>query len=154
MRSVYRMFILAGLSGVAGLWAVTAQAQDQARILRVEHATVSGSAGRTASLYSPRISKFADLNEGVPREVYTVYWLPPSRGTPSGTLVTFEYRQERSPDIKFLYIKYPFLAQGERKATFEIAENARRVGGGVTAWRVRVVHGGRLLAEQTSDTWR
>ena len=155
MRCIYRLVALAGLAVGVGFRGAAAQAQEKARIVSVEHVVAAAStAGRSTSLFSPRMPKFADPREVGPREVYTVYWLPPAQGTPPGTLVSFEYCQERSPTIKFLFIKYPFVAQGERKATFEIAEDARRVGGAVTAWRARVVCGGRLLAEQTSDTWR
>lgn len=154
MRSVCGMILLAGLA----CWAASpagAAVQERARILAVQHATLADTtSGRAMSVFTPRMGKFSDINEGVPREVYTVLWLPPRDGTPPGTLVTFEYRQKSAPSTKFLFIRYPFAAQGERRAVFEIARDARRVGGPVTAWRARVVHSGRLLAELTSDTWR
>ena len=154
MRSVCRMILLAGLA----CWTASparAAAPERARILAVQHATLADTdSGRAMSIFTPRMGKFSNINEGIPREVYTVLWLPPRDGTAPGTMVTFEYRQERAPSPKFLFIRYPFVAQGERKAVFEIARDARRVGGPVTAWRARVVHSGRLLAELTSDTWR
>ena len=120
-------------------------------ILRVDHFQQSDSSGNyeTAS----HMPKFVDLYETTPREVFHVIWSAPQAGLPENTMVTFEYRQEHMANVKFLYIRYPFPARGEKKAVFEVTGNARRRGGPVTAWRARIVYGGRLLAERVSENW-
>jgi hypothetical protein len=132
-----------------------AQAQDRARILDVgRRDTGTRSGDFSSSLMSPRLPKFVDSGTAVGREVFEVRWRAPAAGLPEQTLLTFEYRQEFSDRVRFLSIRYPFRAEGERTATFEITPEARRRYGRVTAWRARVVLGGRILAEQSSKSWR
>lgn len=87
------------------------------------------------------------------KEVFKVYWTAGEEGLPAGTLVLFEYRQKLSPLIRTLFIRYPFEVKGERCAEFEIGRDALRARGRVVAWRARVTHGGRVLAEQASAEW-
>ncbi|OQW96299.1 MAG: hypothetical protein BWK77_05375 [Verrucomicrobia bacterium A1] len=138
---------------VAGVSA--AQAQDRARILGVDRRDTGPHSGDfSSSLLSPRLPKFMDGGPAAGREVFDVRWRAPAAGLPAQTLLTFEYRQEYSDRIRFLSIRYPFRAEGERNATFEITPEARRRYGRVTAWRARVVLGGRVLAELSSKSWR
>ena len=144
-----------GLAAVLAVAAVHAAgaAPQRARpvILRVDHYQQSNSAGNyeTAS----HMPKFTDLYETTPREVFHVIWAAPEAGLPENVLVTFEYRQEYLANVRFLHIRYPFPVKGEKKAVFEVTGQARRTGGPVTAWRARVVYGGRLLAERVSENW-
>lgn len=151
MLSVHRVVVMAVLMGLTGVTGVGAQVQSRPRILRVERLVA---ADRSASPVPPYLPKFMDDLAPAAREVFNVYWTAPQPGLPAGTLLTFEYRQKRAERIKFLHVKYPFTVAGERKATFEIAGPAARAGGPVTAWRVRVVSGGRALAESVSESWR
>lgn len=151
MSAVCRVVVMAVLLGLAQSAGAAAPRQDLPRILQVEHARKADPAGGPAPVYLP---KFADALQAAPRETFVVRWDASSSGLPAGALLTFEYRQERSERIRFLHVKYPFAVAGQRKAVFEVAGAAARAGGPVTAWRVRVVQGGRALAESRSSSWR
>ena len=144
----------AGLMGVAELASAVAPPQNRIRILRVEHVADAGIASAPApSLMSSQLPKFAEAAAPSPREFFSVYW-EPTVIAPEGTLVTFEYTQEFSRDIKFLFTKYDWAVEGLEKASFTVLTGGARPGGRVTAWRARVVYRGRLLAQTQSDTWR
>lgn len=155
MQSAVRLVIAVVLSGVLVVNVVAAPREGGARILRVERLEVAGSAGGAGtSLLTSRLPKFTGRPARPDKEVFHVYWTPSPEGLAAGTLVTFEYRQERDDRVRFLSIKYPFTVEGQRKAVFEIAGAALRVGGRVSAWRVRVVRGGRVLAQRSSGSWK
>jgi hypothetical protein len=146
--------MMADLMSVATLMTVTAQSQNRVRILRVENILDAGAATAwDASLMSSRLPKFADATASSPREIFNVYW-DSAIAAPAGTLVTFEYLQEFSPRIRFLFTKYEWPVEGEEKTAFAIDIGGARPAGRVTAWRARVVYRGRLLAETKSGTWR
>jgi hypothetical protein len=144
----------AGLMGVAELACAAAPPQNRVRILRVEHVVDAGAASnRVSGMISSQLPKFADAAEASSRELFSVYW-EPTVAAPEGTMVTFEYTQEFSPNIKFLFMKYDWPVEGLEKAFFTVNTGGARPGGRVTAWRARVVYRGRLLAQTQSDTWR
>ena len=148
------MFMIAGLMGVAEPASAGVSLQNRIRILRVERVLDAGAAAAwDASLMSVRLPKFADATASSPREIFSVCWAP-AIATPAGTLVTFEYLQEFSRHIRFLFMKYEWPVEGEEKAVFAIDLGGTRLAGYVTAWRARVVYRGRLLAETKSGTWR
>jgi hypothetical protein len=154
MILVNRWVVMSAVAMVAA-GACVAKAQERARILGVDHREEAGGAAeRSPSLMSPRLPKFTEPAGGAARETFVVRWQAPAAGLAAGTLLTFEYRQERSNRVRFLSIRYPFQVQGERRATFEITREARQRYGRVTAWRVRAVAGGRALAELSSKSWR
>ena len=128
-----------------------AQPYSRPVIVRVDHYQQSNTSGNYET--DSHMPKFTDLYETTPSEVFHVVWTAPQAGLPENVMVTFEYRQENLANLKFLYVRYPFRVKGEKKAVFEITGNARRSGGPVTAWRARVVYGGRLLAERVSENW-
>ena len=146
--------MMAGLMSVTARTTVAAQPQNRVRILRVEHVVEGGpdkSVG--SSMISSQLPKFADATAASPREFFSVYWQP-TIVAPEGTLVTFEYTQEFSPGVKFLFEKYEWPVDGEEEAFFSINIGGSRPGGHVTSWRARVVYRGRLLAETQSKNWR
>jgi hypothetical protein len=146
--------MMASLMSVTALTTVAARPQNRVRILRVEHVLDAGAdSAWDSSLMSSQLPKFADATATSPRELFTVYW-EPAVAAPEGTLVTFEYTQELSPGIKFLFTKYNWPVDGEEKTVFAIDIGGTRPAGRVTAWRARVVYRGRLLAETKSVTWR
>lgn len=148
------LFVMAGLMMEAARATVAAKSQNQVRILRVESVLDAGSATLwDTSLMGSRLPKFADAAASSPREIFSVYWKPVI-AAPTGTLVTFEYLQEFSRHIQFLFTKYEWPVEGEEKATFAIDVGGARPAGRVTAWRTRVVYRGQLLAETQSGTWR
>jgi hypothetical protein len=152
--SVSRWFITGVLASTVVWGPIPAQAQNQARILSVDHHEQADSAAASYSLMKPRLPKFMDSAAAASIDVFEVRWRPPSAGLPAGGLLTFEYRQELSDRVRFLSIRYPFRVQEERKGVFEITRAACKAHGRVTTWRARVVQGGRVLAEQRSKSWR
>lgn len=104
-----------------------------------------------SGLFGAQLPKFADASGNGGLEIFEVVWRTPPAGMAAGTLVTFEYLQPGASQVKFLFIKHAFPVQGNQAARFEVA---RRGMGPVTAWRARVVRGGRLLAERRSESWR
>jgi hypothetical protein len=134
--------------GVAARMAIAGPVQDPPQILRVERAARAPTG--SPSLVPARLRLFTPA--ATPSaEVFHVYWRAPARGAPVNTLVTFEYRQRYSPAVRFLAVRYPFVATGENKATFRVA--GPESPGPVVAWRVRVVWGGRRMAERASPSW-
>lgn len=137
----------------AGVMALAAAAGAAPVIERVEH-RVFETARASRDLLPSRLSSFDAAPAGAMTEKFFVDWRTGEGRLPAGVLVTFEFQMERSPRIRTLFIQYPFEVQGRRRATFEVAESVTRQGGRVEAWRVRVVHQGRRLAEKTSESWR
>ncbi|MBP7831272.1 MAG: hypothetical protein KA248_15290 [Kiritimatiellae bacterium] len=129
----------------------SAAAAETLRILRVQHQALN-SRRESPALMPDRLGP-ADPAPAAGAERFRVYWHAGEDGSPPGTVVTFEFRQAYRPLIQTLFIQYPFKVKGERCATFEVAEPTVRRGGRVVAWRVRILRGGRRLAERTSDTW-
>ena len=153
--SINRWIILAILAAVAGWGLPTARADESPQIIGIDRReAMDRSADTGASLMKPRLPKFTEAMGSSPREVFQVRWRAPGAGLPAGTMLTFEYRQAYSDRVRFLSIRYPFAVRGERTATFEVTGEARRTNGHVTAWRARVVLGGRALAEQVSPSWK
>jgi hypothetical protein len=142
------------LMSLAALTTEAAQPRNRVQILCVEHVVDAGAnAAWKSTLMSPQLPKFADATAASPREIFTVFW-EPTLAAPAGTMVTFEYVQEFSRHIQFLFMKYEWPVEEEEKAVFAIDVGGTRPAGRVTAWRARVVYRGRLLAENRSETWR
>jgi len=154
MAVIVGVLMTAGLMSVMALTTAAAQPQNRVRILRVEHVVDAGvDSAWDSSLTSSQLPKFADATASSPRELFSVYW-EPTVAAPEGTLVTFEYTQEFSPRVKFVFTKYEWPVEGEEKAFFAVNTGGSRPAGHVTAWRARVVYRGKLLAETRSETWR
>ena len=146
--------MMAGLMSVTAQTTAAAQRLPRVQILRVEHVLDAGiHTAWDTSLMSSHLPKFADATATSPRELFTVYW-EPALAAPEGTMVTFEYLQERSPHIQFQFMKYDWPVDREEKALFAIHLGGVQPAGRVTAWRTRVVYRGKLLAETRSETWR
>lgn len=131
----------------AGLLCVLAWASGAANIDRVEFvAQAVEPAG--VGLAPPQMPKFVQDRPGHAKARYVVRWNA-GAGVPAGALVTFEYRQDAADRIRFLSWKCEAALKGAQVTEFEIPG-----GGRAEAWRVRVVYGGRRLAETASDSWR
>jgi hypothetical protein len=87
-------------------------------------------------------------------ETYSVSWAAPNPGLAPGVKVLFEYVLEAAPERRVLQVQYDFKTVGPRKAVFAIPWKDYRAGGNVKAWRVQIVHAGRLLTEQASPDWK
>jgi hypothetical protein len=135
---------------------VLADKPDVLRITRIEidhNRTQEPTASRVSR--SRRLPKF--VPEGDESEsgdlALAVYWRPPRQGAGPGVRVRLEYTQEHFGRAQQLEISYPFRVFKERRAEFIVPRKLLNSGGPVTAWRVRVLDGRRLLAERRSQAW-
>jgi len=148
------------LLAFSGLQPVLSQPQaPQARILRIERQTVYNNAYNTGSenpsAAGDYMTKFIGKGGGgAGSEVFAVYWNALGNGLDADAMVTFEFRQQFDDAVKFKHIKYSERLQGDVKSKFTVPENTIRIGGPVTAWRVRVVKSSHVLAEYATDNWR
>lgn len=143
------------LAAVALSVALPAFAASGPNIARVEDRRPPvGDAIASSSFNALHLDKFADERLDVDGHVFLVHWDPADAGTPAGTVVQFEYRQQDPEKTRSLNVSYPFIVNTRRCATFKITGEAFRTGGLVTAWRVRILNGGQVLAEQQSKSWR
>lgn len=129
------------------------RASGEARIVGVEHTfELEPIVNKSASIMSDPMPKFVEESR-LTREVFSVTWKASDGGIEAGAVLIFEYRQKFAKGIRNLQVKYPFTVDGARQSTFVIPGKNVKAGGIVTAWRVRLVLRGRLLAEQTSSSW-
>lgn len=147
MGRVSRPVVAAGFFFAAALAAFPAPPSGAARIVRVERDAQVVEAP-TVGLVPAQMPKFMQERPGRAVSRYLVRWNA-GAGVPAGALVTFEYRQGAADRIRFLSWKLETALKGEQTTVFEIPG-----GGDAEAWRVRVVYGGRRLAELASDSWR
>ena len=130
-----------------------AQSAGHPRIVEVDHRfEMEPPAVKSASPVDDRMPKFM-IERALTREVFAITWTPPAGGVEAGAVLLFEYRQKYGKTIKNLQVKYPFAVEDQRQSTFVIPGKNIKADGEVTAWRVRLVVRGRLLAEQKSRSW-
>lgn len=147
-----KLMILLAATALAG--AVPALAQRGPGILRVEDRRSSvGEAIASPSFNALHIDKFVDERLDVDGHIFLVHWDPAEGGSAPGVKVVFEYRQQDPQVTRSLEVAYPFRVTNRRCATFKITGEAFRKGGLVSAWRVRILDGGKVLAEQQSESW-
>ena len=86
-----------------------------------------------------------DLSIDDQREEFYVRWTPKTV-----TLVKFEYRQVAKPSEVF---EQAYVPHGDERHLFEVRGEQFRSGGVVSAWRVSVWEGDRVVAEEKSVLW-
>lgn len=94
-----------------------------------------------------------DLSIDEQREEFYVHWRPaptPRSGPASITLVKFEYRQVARPNTVF---EQTYVPHGDTSKVFAVRGEEFRSGGSVSAWRVSLWNGNRLVAEKKSFLW-
>jgi hypothetical protein len=154
MSAFHLLVISSAIAFSTGSTSEAGLLSNAGRILKVERLRVPRQALiHNPSLQASRLPKFMDKHEGVPHEVFHVYWKAPREGTNPGMLVTFEYRQERGDGVRFLHVKYPLPVRGRHTTVFDIGSASGSRYGAVTEWRARMVWRGWLLAETTSQIW-
>ena len=127
--------------------ALSVHGDNPPSILKVDRRVEYSCAGAPSpNLVKNRLPKFLPAAPSNHREVYDVYWEAPVSGLGPGVELRLDYRQQRSKQSKALHIQYPFRVMGERKATFEISEEALKNDGPVVTWQVSLVQDNRVLA--------
>ena len=140
----------------ASLLPVWAQAQEgaEARIIAV-HPTTDVAVVRSTfnSLETRRLPKFSPEGRSVKQAVLVVDWQT-ARALPAGSQVRFSYRQAGSDDVvKQLEERHARPVTGRQRARFAVPQ-LDPAADRVTAWRVQIVQGGRVLDERFSAAWR
>ena len=140
--------------GLAWLMALPVYGDNRPSILKVDRQVAFGNAQSSSpNLVKNRLPKFLPAGPSSRREVYEVYWEAPVSGLEPGVELRFDYLQERSKQGKALHIRYPFRVMGERKAVFEVSEQALKNAGPVVAWQVSLVREKQLLAQKRAGRW-
>jgi hypothetical protein len=112
----------------------------------------AASDARQATRHRLRVAKFVDERAALDGEVFHVYWSP-GEGLPAGAVVRLDYRQQRLKRSRRLELRYPFPVTRVRRAVFAVRDEAYRAGGAVTAWRVQVLSGRRVVGQACSAGW-
>jgi hypothetical protein len=134
----------------AGAWSAMAQPSAKPTIVRV--ASTSEVAVATSqpvnSLIGRQMPKFVDQVDVV-REKIEVAWEAP-RGSPAGrTEIRLQYRTPDSAEVLTIQDQQGETRPGRHLTTFALPPGVR-----VSAWRVQLGRGGRVLDEKTSGSWR
>ena len=98
--------------------------------------------------YEPR-----DLSVADQREEFYVRWTPGPASRPDFrpiSLVKFEYRQVAKPAQVF---EQTYTPDGDERHLFEVRGEQFRAGGVISAWRVSLWDGDKVLAEEKSVLW-
>ena len=134
--------------GFVWLTSLTALGDNRPSILKVERRIDYNTATASPSLVKTRMPKFLATVPARQKETYEVCWKAPVSGLDPGVELRFDYRQERSKRFEALHIRYPFRVMGERKAVFELPEQALSKAGPVVEWQVSLIQGKRVLAQK------
>ncbi len=87
-------------------------------------------------------------------QIFDVSWTPPEQGLPSGVVVLFEYRHPHLGEPSTMSIEYEGDVLHPQIARFIVPRTDVARWGPVTAWRVRIRHTGRTIAQQASTNWK
>jgi hypothetical protein len=148
---VWRLHCLTALGAVLALAVGTGCAPSRPRILEVSTETrIRNISPANENLFVPdRASRFrlevSDLPPAEQRQQFYVRWTPAT--VPA---VKFQYRQVNAPNRLG---EITVAAAGRTATVFEIAGAEFLEGGPVSAWRVSLWDGERLLAEKRSALW-
>jgi hypothetical protein len=113
--------------------------------------------GRSTAMRSrAKVRKFVGTEyAGAGGETFVVHWTPPPSGLKSGSALILEYRRVHDDTVRGQQRQFTVPVSSPRKTTFTIPTNPAELDAGpINMWRVRLVHGGRLLAEKRSDAWK
>ncbi len=103
---------------------------------------------------SRRLPLFMNELEVGEEHIFEVLWRPRAQGVPPGILVHFEYRHPLRRGISKMSIEYDTEVREDQIARFIVPREDVDRWGRVTAWRIRILRDDRLLAQQTSETWK
>ena len=122
---------------------------DAPRLLRVAARTLYvDPRAEDESLPAPRLARFA--GDPVPaRVIFEVLWTPGRAGLAGGARVALDYELDHGRVCGVREVVEPGPVTGPRRTRISIPVEGRPI----TAWRVRVLEGNRLLLEQRSRNW-
>jgi hypothetical protein len=89
-----------------------------------------------------------------PVAVVEARWRAPAAGLPPGVMARLDVRRSGSERTQSFEISYPGALRGETTTIFRVPRIPGRAADGIDAWRVQIVQAGKLLAEQSSGSWR
>lgn len=101
-----------------------------------------------------QLTKFFDDVRWPGEVIYDAHWEAPATGLAGPVSVMMAYRLAGSRDVQRLIVRYPDGASGRQIARFRIDEDQIRQSGAVTAWRIELRQGDRVLDERITGRWR
>jgi len=101
-----------------------------------------------------QMPKFLDDWEWPGDIVYDVRWEAPATGVTAPVSVLMVYRVAGSRDERRLIVEYPGGTRGTQIARFRIGADQVQREGAVTAWRIQLRQGARVLDERVTGRWR
>ena len=144
---IMAIFFLSSLA----LAAPAALVPPKADILSVEiqHRPMHTAAYFGAGIRPPHLASGADSEA----ECVSVKWFAHSPGIPPGAVVMLETISNRRPVVKNRIHRTTAKSEGNQSLLFDIPEDETIETGPITAWRVRIVWLGRVLATRSSPGW-
>lgn len=147
-----RLLLFVFLTGWLGAVSARAQIEAEARIVGITATTdVAVTSATFQNLEARRLTKFIPEGRRVPSAVLVVDWQT-VRALPAGCVVKFSFRRPGSDTLRHLEQRYPRVVTGRQQTTFRVNmdDPARDR---VAAWRVQLLHQGKVLDEQVSAAW-
>ncbi len=140
-------------AAVAWAGAFSASAQVEARFVRIQATTDVVLVKSTFKSREPmRLDKFTSPGRRIGEAVLLVDWQP-ARALPAGATVRFEYLRAGSDQVEKEERVYDQAITGLQQERFGVLiGDARR--DRVSAWRIQLIQGGRILDERKSAAWR
>ena len=94
-------------------------------------------------------SLFANDGPPAPRQSVEVVWFACAPGIPPGALLLLDLRSRYSPSVRSIPYQATGKSEGRIRTVFPVPDDVSPV----SAWRVRLVWRGRLLAQTASPGW-
>lgn len=155
MRRSLPLFLVAATL-VTSFLARTAEAVESPRLRIVDLTTtteVMAVAAPMPSLGGTQLRKFTPETVPAWMAVVGVTWETIGGGTVPGARLLFQYKINNEPATRSIEARVERAAAGRRSQRFAVplgmaAENR------VTAWRLQLVQGGRVIDERRSASWK
>lgn len=138
----------------AAVQPAVAQVPGSARVVEIQTTTgVTRVESGLRTLGGARITKFLEAGVEVPSAVLAVIWLQQPGLAPGNLELRLDYKMDGQPDILTMSHALSPTARGRQTTRFEIPLSSR-TGYRVTAWRLQLRAGERLIEEYKSAAWK
>ncbi len=146
--------LIAILVGCASAPQVWAQSRGSVRLLDIQPTT---GVTRVTSGFSPmsgtRLTRFMEDGIEAPAAILAVTWEQTPGLAPAEAALQFDYRMDGESRVRTQTQPLPPRERGPRTARF-VVPLTEATGRRVSAWRLRVMAGERVLEEVASEAWR
>lgn len=130
-----------------------AQIPGSARVLEIQTTTgVTRVESGLRTLGGARMTKFLEDGVAVPSAVLAVVWSQQPGLAPGNLTLRLDYKMDDQPEVTTLSRALAPTARGRQTARFEIPLSSRS-GYRVSAWRLQLRAGERVIEEYKSAAW-